>query len=543
MNQQKRKGRRLGATVVATALAIAILLGGTFAWTAISQRAANVDFDITESGGRVHDHFDRESGNKDVFAENYGNNPLIVRIRLSEFMQIDGTSLVPSATLENRDSWTPINISSMDNIRPAPNPFREHVSWEMGGQTWFMPTHNRDNTDLRTETSGDGMDYIEVSDIYFGMDTTQGSTAAFRPENGTANRVVEGDTHTDTLITRTGTTPDVTHTAQQTIAQEQGVITMYRWIEQGRPLGNFWVVDEDGWAYWANLLQPGEATSLLLNSIDVFAPEGEWFYGIDVYGQFATRGTALAELEGRTENGTDLIRRIIGEVGNDNDLEVGDTFEDDEGIEWLILEILPTGETLITTYRVMGANPPLSTEWDRLGAWNTWGTFGTWDVDGPVNQRLETFWPQIGSDMRDVALVPNIPSDHRVSGDNWPSGDSDELLGVGTIGEAGTGLTAPTATSATTGLAIGGTGGTGALFHLSLAETNRYFLGSTGAQPSLQASSLAGHACAWFTRSPGNGASFSAIINSLGNANNANALISYGYNGIRPALWISGVPN
>lgn len=31
-------------------------------------------------------------------------------------------------------------------------------------------------------------------------------------------------------------------------------------------VGNFWVVDpQTGWAYWANMLFPGEATSFLLD--------------------------------------------------------------------------------------------------------------------------------------------------------------------------------------------------------------------------------------------------------------------------------------
>ena len=80
---------------------------------------------------------------------------------------------------------------------------------------------------------------------------------------------------------------DETHKTKAT--QNGTVITMAKWEEQGKQPGKYWVYGTDGWAYWAELLQPGEATGLLLNKISAKKQiMGEWYYGIDVMGQFIT---------------------------------------------------------------------------------------------------------------------------------------------------------------------------------------------------------------------------------------------------------------
>jgi len=301
-------------------LAGAMLLTGTFAWSSISQRATNPIDGYTPppiEGGRIHDHFDGR--NKDVFAENFGNEPLLVRIQLREFMSVDNVSFSSTATRDNYMSWdvhiptTRVDLNSNADLRR----FRSYVSWTMGGQTVFMPTFNQNPDCLQTETSGDGIDYV-VED-----QTAAGSN------DGSAGfwGVGETETATRTYIDADGNlaTGTATHTARNTLAPEgplgvniqNGVILMSDWIARGRPTGNFWVIDEeDGWAYWASLLQPGEATSLLLDAISINPPVGEWFYAIHVIGEFAGVGSV-----GDWENspfgapsdpdGEDIIDRIL----------------------------------------------------------------------------------------------------------------------------------------------------------------------------------------------------------------------------------------
>ena len=66
---------------------------------------------------------------------------------------------------------------------------------------------------------------------------------------------------------------------------------MQQWLDMGAPVGPFWVYDTDGWAYWAQPIQPGTATGLLLDGITLQKePDEDWYYGINVVGQFATVG-------------------------------------------------------------------------------------------------------------------------------------------------------------------------------------------------------------------------------------------------------------
>lgn len=39
--------------------------------------------------------------------------------------------------------------------------------------------------------------------------------------------------------------------------------------DKAQVMGDFWVWDDDGWAYWANAIQPDTATGLLLDGIEL----------------------------------------------------------------------------------------------------------------------------------------------------------------------------------------------------------------------------------------------------------------------------------
>ena len=59
--------------------------------------------------------------------------------------------------------------------------------------------------------------------------------------------------------------------------------------EDGSKPGKYWVYDTDGWAYWAEAIQPGEATGLLLSKISLKKEMmDDWYYGINAVAQFAT---------------------------------------------------------------------------------------------------------------------------------------------------------------------------------------------------------------------------------------------------------------
>ncbi|WP_285121309.1 hypothetical protein [Lactococcus petauri] len=80
MKDRTKKLLKIGGLAAALAL-----IGGTFAFTNFGQRVLNITEDTNRPnhGGRVHDYFDDASGNKDVFAENFGTQPIFVRVKLT----------------------------------------------------------------------------------------------------------------------------------------------------------------------------------------------------------------------------------------------------------------------------------------------------------------------------------------------------------------------------------------------------------------------------------------------------------------------------
>lgn len=293
----KEKKKKLVAAVTAGSLAAIVLLSGTYAWQSISQQAKNeVSGTATNPGGRLHDDFDGR--NKDVYVENFtdpenGGVPIFARIRLDEYMELgtdagkntdlenrDATPLVEGAKINDTSTWTthiPKDGDTATCSNGSPNTFHEYWKWTMGGETVYMPTFNKNKDSLKADINGTyaGVGGVPYADYkkYSEGDKKTGSAVY----DDDVNNVEDGNV----------TQATETHTAQKT--QSATVMTMAQWIDGGRKLGNFWVYDTDGWAYWANAIQPGEATGLLLNRIDLKSdPTDDWYYSINVVAQFAT---------------------------------------------------------------------------------------------------------------------------------------------------------------------------------------------------------------------------------------------------------------
>jgi len=330
--QTRIKARRTAAAMIAGILVVAMLSTITLAWSSMTQRATNPLSGTTNHGGRLHDHFDGE--NKDVFAENFGNAPIFVRIQLREFMEVNGVSFCDQADIDDPSTWTvhvPAGAVNHNNLPAgADRQFRDYVTWTMGGQTWYMPTFNRERDSIESETSGMGEDYL----VSGGFDhATPGSQTAIGicsdrnvVNDGSANFWSSGDTATGNLRYTYAVAGgnfinqvqnNVTMYARQTVAPEAGtnggVITMAAWLARpaDQRVGNFWVIDTDGWAYWAAPLLPATSTSLLLDAISLTEPDGEWFYGIHVIGEFASRSSVMewniSEFGGISANARGLI--------------------------------------------------------------------------------------------------------------------------------------------------------------------------------------------------------------------------------------------
>ncbi len=324
-----KKSRKVIPTVTAVTVAAAILLTGTFAWTSISQEARNEMAGLLNPGGRLHDDFD--GTNKDVYVENFmsaeeGGEPIYARVRLDEYMEMG-----PGAGIRNSDEGYAdkqvtklVDGSDIDDVTTwkthipgaTDDPFHEYFDWEFGGNTVFMPTFNKNKDSLAADINGTYQgtnpndkvyydDYVAYTD---GQKKTAGAVYdADNNDTDEGSAAVEG-----TNIT----TVNEEHTARPTLTGT--VMTMADWKAAGSVPGPYWVYDTDGWAYWAQAIQPGEATGLLLTGVNKLKiPTGKWYYSINVVGQFAT-----ADDFGNAEDGTGFFSEKAGSAPTDAAMEL-----------------------------------------------------------------------------------------------------------------------------------------------------------------------------------------------------------------------------
>ena len=337
MSWPKSKDRRRPiAAGISLVLIAAIMLTGTFAWQSISQNVVNeVGVKGLNVGGRLHDDFNGE--NKDIYVENFGNEPILARVRLDEYMEIGAGAglkadkegknkaepVVEGTDIDDVATWT-THVPVAENVSDCDTEGRElhtYFDWEMGGSTIFMPTFNKNKDSLKSDVNGtfagpDGdpstkEDRFEDYQEYTNQQQVTGD-AVYDADD---NTVDEGDGSAEGVNHKT---IEETHTAKST--QTGTVITMAKWKEDGSQPGKYWVYDTDGWAYWAEAIQPGEATGLLLNKISLKkGMADDWYYGINAVAQFATdddlgdqdESTGFYE-DGLTDEAYELLMKAAG---------------------------------------------------------------------------------------------------------------------------------------------------------------------------------------------------------------------------------------
>ena len=261
---------------IALLLALAMVLTGTFAFQSFSQRAFNMAWEDGNYGGRIRDEYDGVGSgdhNKDVFAENFGGQHIFVRVRLREFLAINGNPVIPGSVINDPATW-PYYQSEPGDVhtvlaesRHSPLHTTYGISWTLGhdvdstdenrGPKWFMPTHNHaihrveqafiqpDVDDLfahpeafrMSEAVGRGVDAIATGVRYDSFDLASMTSAADFFEYGVQTAADEdadgshdwwqpGDTITAPLIYTTDgenglpelrTSDPVTHTARRTL--------------------------------------------------------------------------------------------------------------------------------------------------------------------------------------------------------------------------------------------------------------------------------------------------------------------------------------
>ena len=300
----KRK-KQLSA-VAAAVLTVAVALTGTYAWQSISQTALNEVEIGSNPGGRLHDDFNGQ--NKDVYVENFSESDFIfARIQLREYMETgkdagtdrdnpdrEATPFFAGADVNDTSTWT------VHTPGGAHSSFHnEYWKWNLGGETVYMPTFNKNKDSLAADINGtfagpDGDpdtdndrydDYVE-----YALDDQKTADAVYDADD---DEIDEGDAAVEGVDIET---VEETHTAKAT--QNAAVLTMEEWKAQGSPVGKYWVYDSDGWAYWAEPLAPGEATGLLLDGIERQTMMTELYYAIHVTAQFSTVDSIGSKTDG-----------------------------------------------------------------------------------------------------------------------------------------------------------------------------------------------------------------------------------------------------
>ncbi len=375
--------RKTFTAIIAVGVAVVLLLAGTFAWQSISQTALNEVSAVVNPGGRLHDDFvditydengdkkfDTMTLNKDVYVENFtdlasNGVQVFARVRLDEYMELgkgagvlnpDGTasdqnkavSLIPGATLEDKSTWTP-------HIHGKDDAFHDYWIWDLEGQTTYMPTFNKNKDSLEADINGTFTDnfasYVDYSDPSYETDGKKAiaiydADAAAENEKEVDELVTVAGISANDVINGTITLSDEwdkyierveeTHYARETI--DGRVMTMAEYLEtlanypEWDGTGDFWVWDTDGWAYWANPIDPDTATGLLLDQIqrtDVIINQ-DWYYAINVVAQFVT-GDDLGQAdnsgfydltEGTAPSANAL--QLLNNIGVDVNFEVKD---------------------------------------------------------------------------------------------------------------------------------------------------------------------------------------------------------------------------
>lgn len=377
----RKKSTQLAMTLV---LVAGIILAGTFAWLSFTQNATNVLEGFTNPKVNLHDDF--WEPNKDVYVENSGNQPLYVRVRLDEWMDINGTTVqsrqgqTPFEGVDGTQGWL-THTYLANSFENCGEEFHDYYQWVMGNkdnpaldpdlahkyylpapfvtQALFKPDGTQAKapgvvTNALDETGKPSTVKYGMAEAYTDADLVLMDEAyaklaealekEYAPADGDTPAVTAGE-HLDALYAAVDTADEAGKPAAQaalnaflqdpanglgywdkvneinasgdpiadqfqivwvpierTLTTEK-IYTMAEWITAGSPTGSFWIIDNDGWCYWGNVLMPNQATGLLLSEVNIKDNKpSKWTYKINAKLQAVTFDD-IAKFADTSENG------------------------------------------------------------------------------------------------------------------------------------------------------------------------------------------------------------------------------------------------
>ena len=337
--------KKLATSVAAVATAAAVLVGGTFAWQSISQTALNEGSDVVNPGGRLHNdmwYVSEKENNNDIYVENFAEEPIIARVRLSEYMEVvlnrgtAGELVKPITSTEKtlkegaavgRES-NPTDANLYDYTYDihyfgddAENATDAYWTWQTGGSTVYMPTFNMNKDSLEPDLNGvyrdavggisdrdaeqyldENGDAVDAETYGYTLGETLEADAVYDYDSNTFDEFSDGTAVEDENYV----VVSEAHIAMTT--QDAELISMSEWLswfydqESGdynadwytaEDYGNYWVYDDseegNGWVYWSAYIGAKSATGLLLDGITLNqVMDDSWYYAIEAEGQFCT---------------------------------------------------------------------------------------------------------------------------------------------------------------------------------------------------------------------------------------------------------------
>lgn len=230
---------------------------------------------------------------------------------------------------------------------------RDYRQLSFGGQTTYMPTFDRNQSHNNVDYNGtvEGYDLIATEGVAYddykkyvqseGLQVRKDGIyyTISQDEEYFYDKYVElpeGTTEYGQYIevkleesNQLYKIQNIEHITQETLIGE--VVSMEEWLgfSEQRKIGNYWVYDVDGWAYWAEPLKPQTATGLLLDEVvPVGNPVGvPYYYALNVVGQSALPGDWGVEgseylgfyKDGITDNAQELLGLISMQVEQDTE--------------------------------------------------------------------------------------------------------------------------------------------------------------------------------------------------------------------------------
>ena len=277
-NRKVRKSKNSLILVLSVLAVAAVMIGSAFAWTDFGQSRTNRFRGTVEADATLHDEYDEETGDKDVFVENSGQSPLYVRVRLDEYMEFDGKSFIDTANVRQKSTWTPhtyggLAIEDCKQDAASDHLFHDYYIWEISGAQ-------------RNFAEGTpGLVYSKLGENgRVDINPTGGKPTAVASSSIIMSKYLE-------LKVLSESQPAIDEGVEAVMSAEDFII----W--RAAATSGCWILDdtdeaENGgaWAYWSVALRAGQATNLLLDSVikTKKEPGADWYYGIDVKLQAVT---------------------------------------------------------------------------------------------------------------------------------------------------------------------------------------------------------------------------------------------------------------